>query len=224
MMCRCSHLFSHLSTVSRRPIPTSATRDDASAPCFHFNTRHVQILKSVTLRTLRRARVASHHITSSFIPSRHHAPSPPMVTRRRRVIIITRLFAHTLCATIVAPPDRGRGDRTRRRVHGDTLAPRAHRMGKPYGVHVNKYYVPDDVPAWARLNVTQASKKVAKQSSAAKKQTLGKKAKAAQKLANRKGGRGKRNPANKDFAKNLNRAKELKKTKRSGRQSKKPGR
>ena len=97
------------------------------------------------------------------------------------------------------------------------------RMGKPYGVHVNKYYVPDDVPAWARLNVTQASKKIAKQSAAAKKQTLGKKAKIAQKLANRKGGRGKRNPANKDFKKNLAKSKELKKSKRSGRASKKRG-
>lgn len=96
-------------------------------------------------------------------------------------------------------------------------------MGKPYGVHVNKYYVPDDVPAWARLNVAQASKKIAKQAAAAKKQTLGKKAKIAQKLANRKGGRGKRNPANKDFKKNLAKAKELKKSKRSGRASKKRG-
>ena len=48
-----------------------------------------------------------------------------------------------------------------------------------YGVHVNKYYVPDDVPTWAKLNVKQASKKIAKSRSRETKQALGKKAKAA---------------------------------------------
>ena len=55
------------------------------------------------------------------------------------------------------------------------------------------------------LNLKQASKKIEKEKSAAKKQTLGKKAKVALKLANRKGGRGLRNPANPDFQKNLQR-------------------
>ena len=92
-----------------------------------------------------------------------------------------------------------------------------------YGVHVNKYSVPDDVPSWAKLNLKQASKKIAKSRGAGTKQTLGKKAKTAVKLANRKGGRGKRNPANKDFKRNLQVAKDLKKNKRKGRQSKKRG-
>jgi len=92
-----------------------------------------------------------------------------------------------------------------------------------YGVHVNKYYVPEDVPRWAKLNVKQASKKIAKNRAKETKQALGKKAKTAAKLANRKGGRGKRNPANKDFKKNLKAAKDLKKKKRSGRQAKRPG-
>lgn len=92
-----------------------------------------------------------------------------------------------------------------------------------YGVHVNKYYVPDDVPSWAKLNLKQASKKIAKSRGAGTKQALGKKAKTAVKLANRKGGRGKRNPANKDFKRNLQVAKDLKKNKRKGRQSKKRG-
>lgn len=92
-----------------------------------------------------------------------------------------------------------------------------------YGVHVNKYYIPEDVPQWAKLNVKQASKKIAKNRAKETKQALGKKAKVAAKLANRKGGRGKRNPANKDFKKNLKVAKDLKKKKRSGRQAKRPG-
>ena len=92
-----------------------------------------------------------------------------------------------------------------------------------YGVHKNKYYVPEDVPQWAKLNVKQASKKIAKTRARETKQALGKKAKTALKLANRKGGRGKRNPASKEFAKNLAKAKTLKKAKRSGRQSKKGG-
>ena len=92
-----------------------------------------------------------------------------------------------------------------------------------HGVHVNKYYVPDDVPSWAKLNLKQAGKKIAKTRGAGTKQALGKKAKTALKLANRKGGRGKRNPANKDFQKNLKVAKDLKKNKRKGRQSKKRG-
>lgn len=92
-----------------------------------------------------------------------------------------------------------------------------------YGVHKNKYYVPEDVPQWAKLNLKQASKKIAKTRAKDTKQALGKKAKVALKLANRKGGRGKRNPASKEFAKNLAKAKALKKTKRSGRQTKKGG-
>ena len=55
------------------------------------------------------------------------------------------------------------------------------------------------------LNLKQASKKIDKEKSAAKKQALGKKKKVALKLANRKGGRGERNPANPDFQKNLQR-------------------
>jgi len=88
---------------------------------------------------------------------------------------------------------------------------------------VNKYYIPEEVPSWAKLNVRQASKKIAKTRATATKQALGKKAKVAQKLANRKGGRGTRNPGNADFKKNLNKAKTLKKVKRSGRQAKRPG-
>ena len=51
-------------------------------------------------------------------------------------------------------------------------ATRAH-MPK-YGVHVNKYYVPDDVPSWAKLNLKQASKKIAKRA-AGTKQSAGEK-------------------------------------------------
>ena len=43
-----------------------------------------------------------------------------------------------------------------------------------YGVHVNKYYVPDDVLSWAKLNLKQASKKFAKTRGAGTKQALGK--------------------------------------------------
>ena len=60
-----------------------------------------------------------------------------------------------------------------------------------YGVHVNKYYVPDDVPSWAKLNLKQASKKIAK-TRRGDQAGAGEKAKTAVKLANRKGGRGKR--------------------------------
>ncbi len=80
-----------------------------------------------------------------------------------------------------------------------------------YGVHVNKYYVPDDVPSWAKLNLKQASKKIAKTRGAGTKQALGKKGKKGVKLANRKGGRGKRNPANKGFERKLRCARDLKK-------------
>ena len=76
---------------------------------------------------------------------------------------------------------------------------------KNYDCHKQKYYVPQTKPKWAVLNLKQAAKKVDKEKSAAKKQTLGKKAKIALKLANRKGGRGARNPANPDFQKNLQR-------------------
>ena len=81
------------------------------------------------------------------------------------------------------------------------------RMGKlkNYDCHKQKYYVPQTKPKWSVLNLKQASKKIEKEKSAAKKQTLGKKAKVALKLANRKGGRGLRNPANPDFQKNLQR-------------------
>ena len=67
---------------------------------------------------------------------------------------------------------------------------------KNYDCHKQKYYVPQDKPKWAVLNLKQASKKIDKEKSSAKKQVLGKKARVAQKLANRKGGRGVRNPAN----------------------------
>ena len=76
---------------------------------------------------------------------------------------------------------------------------------KNYDCHKQKYYVPQTKPKWSVLNLKQASKKIEKEKSAAKKQTLGKKAKVALKLANRKGGRGLRNPANPDFQKNLQR-------------------
>lgn len=76
---------------------------------------------------------------------------------------------------------------------------------KNYDCHKQKYYVPQTKPKWSVLNLKQASKKIEKEKSAAKKQTLGKKAKVALKLANRKGGRGVRNPANPDFQKNLQR-------------------
>ena len=75
---------------------------------------------------------------------------------------------------------------------------------KNYDCHKQKYYVPQTKPKWAVLNLKQAAKKVDKEKSAAKKQTLGKKAKIALKLANRKGGRA-RDPANPDFQKNLQR-------------------
>ena len=90
-------------------------------------------------------------------------------------------------------------------LHERRLARR--RMGKlkNYDCHKQKYYVPQTKPKWSVLNLKQASKKIEKEKSAAKKQTLGKKAKVALKLANRKGGRGLRNPANPDFQKNLQR-------------------
>lgn len=113
---------------------------------------------------------------------------------------------------------------SRSRTTNRRLLNRLRRLFMPrYGVHVNKYYIPEDVPQWAKLNVKQASKKIAKNRAKETKQALGKKAKVAAKLANRKGGRGKRNPANKDFKKNLKVAKDLKKKKRSGRQAKRPG-
>jgi hypothetical protein len=74
---------------------------------------------------------------------------------------------------------------------------------KAYDCHKQKYYVPQDKPKWAVLNLKQAAKKIDKEKSSAKKQVLGKKARVALKLANRKGGRGVRNPANPDFKKNL---------------------
>ena len=74
---------------------------------------------------------------------------------------------------------------------------------KNYDCHKQKYYVPQDKPKWAVLNLKQASKKIEKEKAAAKKQVLGKKARVALKLANRKGGQGLRNPANPDFKKNL---------------------
>ena len=73
---------------------------------------------------------------------------------------------------------------------------------KNYDCHKQKYYVPQNKPSWSILNLKQASKKIDKEKSSAKKQALGKK-KIQQKLANRKGGRGVRNPANPDFKKNL---------------------
>ena len=57
---------------------------------------------------------------------------------------------------------------------------------KNYDCHKQKYYVPQDKPKWAVLNLKQASKKIDKEKSSAKKQVLGKKARVAQKLANRK--------------------------------------
>lgn len=80
---------------------------------------------------------------------------------------------------------------------------------KNYDCHKQKYYVPQTKPKWSVLNLKQASKKIDKEKSAAKKQTLGKKAKVALKLANRKGGRGLRNPANPDFQKNLQKVRPL---------------
>ena len=74
---------------------------------------------------------------------------------------------------------------------------------KKYDCHKQKYYIPQNKPSWSLLNLKQASKKIDKEKSAAKKQALGKKKKIAQKLANRKGGRGERNPANPDHKKFL---------------------
>jgi hypothetical protein len=76
-------------------------------------------------------------------------------------------------------------------------------MGKQYDCHKQKYYVPQNKPAWSILNLKQASKKVSKEKSVAQKQNLSKKKQTAEKLANRKGGRGVRNPANPDFKANL---------------------
>ena len=87
---------------------------------------------------------------------------------------------------------------------------------KNYDCHKQKYYVPQDKPKWAVLNLKQASKKVDKEKSSAKKQVLGKKARVAQKLANRKGGRGVRNPANPEFKKNLEKVRVTRET-RAGR-------
>ena len=92
-------------------------------------------------------------------------------------------------------------------------------MGKRYDCHKQKYYVPQNLKPHQILNLKQASKKVQKDRSKATKQALGKKAKVALKLANRKGGRGKRNEANPDFKKNLAKAKRLKKAKRKGKVS-----
>ena len=77
---------------------------------------------------------------------------------------------------------------------------------KKYDCHKQKYYVPQNKPAWSLLNLKQASKKIEKEKSSAKKQNLGKKKKIAAKLANRKGGQGARNPANPDFKNNLQKA------------------
>ena len=74
---------------------------------------------------------------------------------------------------------------------------------KNYDCHKQKYYVPQNKPSWALLNLKQASKKIDKEKSTAKKQVLGKKKKIQKKLEHRKGGRGVRNPANPDFKKNL---------------------
>ena len=79
---------------------------------------------------------------------------------------------------------------------------------KNYDCHKQKYYVPQNKPAWSLLNLKQASKKIEKEKSSAKKQVLGKKKKIQQKLANRKGGQGVRNPANPDFKKNLEKVRE----------------
>jgi len=76
-------------------------------------------------------------------------------------------------------------------------------MGKQYDCHKQKYYVPQNLKPHQILNLKQASKRVQKDRSKATKQALGKKAKVALKLANRKGGRGKRNEANPEFKKNL---------------------
>lgn len=86
-----------------------------------------------------------------------------------------------------------------------TRDPPRHSMGKlkKYDCHKQKYYIPQNKPSWSLLNLKQASKKVDKEKSAAKKQALGKKKKIAQKLANRKGGRGERNPANPEHKKFL---------------------
>ena len=45
-------------------------------------------------------------------------------------------------------------------------------MGKKYDCHKQKYYVPQNKPSWAILNLKQASKKIAKERSVATKQTL----------------------------------------------------
>jgi hypothetical protein len=74
---------------------------------------------------------------------------------------------------------------------------------KNYDCHKQKYYVPQNKPSWSVLNLKQAAKKIDKEKSASKKQALGKKKKVAQKLANRKGGRGLRNPANPEHKKIL---------------------
>ena len=92
---------------------------------------------------------------------------------------------------------------------------------KNYDCHKQKYYVPQDKPKWAVLNLKQASKKIDKEKSSAKKQVLGKKARVAQKLANRKGGRGVRNPANPDFKKNLEKVRVTRET-RMGRDTLEP--
>ena len=68
------------------------------------------------------------------------------------------------------------------------------------------------------LNVKQASKKIKKEQSSASKQTLSKKKKAELKIANRKGGRGVRNPANANHANFLKDAKRRKKSKRTTKQ------
>ena len=88
---------------------------------------------------------------------------------------------------------------------GLTRDPPRHSMGKlkKYDCHKQKYYIPQNKPSWSLLNLKQASKKIDKEKSAAKKQALGKKKKIAQKLANRKGGRGERNPANPEHKKFL---------------------
>ena len=92
---------------------------------------------------------------------------------------------------------------------------------KNYDCHKQKYYVPQDKPKWAVLNLKQASKKIDKEKSSAKKQVLGKKARVAQKLANRKGGRGVRNPANPEFKKNLEKVRVTRET-RTGRDALEP--
>lgn len=79
---------------------------------------------------------------------------------------------------------------------------------KNYDCHKQKYYVPQNKPAWSLLNLKQAAKKIDKEKSSAKKQALGKKKKIQQKLANRKGGQGLRNPANPEFKKILEKVSE----------------